>query len=75
MADILTLEEMGRRYDGEWLLVAYSELDENMVVVRGEVLAHSRDQGEVYEALSLARGRAVAFEYVGKVPEDFAVML
>jgi hypothetical protein len=45
------------------------------VVVRGEVLAHSPDQGVVYDALPLAKGRAVAFEYVGQVPADFAVML
>jgi hypothetical protein len=73
--EILTLEEMSKRYDGEWLMIAYTELDENMVAVRGEVLAHSPNQGEVYNALPLAKGRAVAFEYVGQVPEDFAVML
>ncbi len=39
-----------------------------MVVVRGEVVAHSPDQGVVYDALPLAKGRAVAFEYVGQVP-------
>jgi hypothetical protein len=75
MAEILTLDEMARRYDGEWLLIAYTELDENMVVIRGEVLAHNPDQGKLYEALPLAKGRAVAFECVGQVPEDFAVML
>jgi hypothetical protein len=75
MTEILTLAEMAERYDSEWLLIAYTELDENMVVVRGEVLAHSPNQGEIYEALPLAKGRAVAFEYVGKVPADFAVML
>jgi hypothetical protein len=75
MAKDLTLAEMAQQYDGEWLLIAYTELDENMVVVRGEVLAHSPDQGVVYDALPLAKGRAVAFEYVGQVPADFAVLL
>jgi hypothetical protein len=73
MAKDLTLAEMAQRYDGEWLLIAYTELDEDMVVVRGEVLAHSPDQGAVYDALPLAKGRAVAFEYVGQVPADFAM--
>ena len=75
MSSILTLQEMCDRYNGEWLLVAYTELDENMIVVRGEVLAHSPNQSDVYEALPIAKGRDVAFEYVGTVPADFAVML
>jgi hypothetical protein len=75
MAETLTLEEMAQRYDGEWLMIAYTELDDNMIVVRGEVLAHSKSQGDVYDALPIAKGRAVAFEYVGNVPEGFFVMV
>jgi hypothetical protein len=75
MENILTLQEMSDRYTNEWLLIAYTELDENMVVVRGEVLAHSPHQSDVYDALPIAKGRNVAFEYVGTVPADFAVML
>ena len=75
MAETLTLEEMAQRYDGEWLMIAYTELDDNMIVVRGEVLAHSKSQGDVYDALPIAKGRAVAFEYVGNVPEGFVVMV
>ena len=40
MGKNLTLDEMANRYDGEWLMIAYTELDDNMIVVRGEVLAH-----------------------------------
>jgi hypothetical protein len=75
MAEILTLDEMAKRYDGEWFLIAYTELDENLTVVRGEVLAHSPSQEEIYRALPLAQGKAVAFEYVGKVPEGLAFMV
>ena len=75
MDENLTLEEMAKRYDGEWLMIAYTELDNNMIVVRGEVLAHSKNQGDVYDALPIAKGRAVAFEYVGNVPEEFVVMV
>ncbi len=64
MDNILTLQEMSDRYNGEWLLIAYTELDENMIVVRGEVLAHSPNQSDVYDALPIAKGRNVAFEYI-----------
>jgi hypothetical protein len=75
MAETLSLEEMAKRYDGEWLLIAYTELDEDLNVVRGQVLAHSSSQEEIYGALPLAKGKAVAFEYVGKVPDDLAFMV
>jgi hypothetical protein len=73
--EILTLEEMQQKYNNEWLLIAYAELDEDLNVVRGEVLAHSPNQAEIYEALPLAKGKAVAFEYIGQIPDDLAFML
>lgn len=75
MADILSFEEIKKRYYGEWLLIAYTEMDEDMNVLQGEVLAHSPDRDEVYRAISSRGGRAVALEYVGDIPEDYAVML
>jgi len=75
MARILTAAEMATQYDGEWLLIAYTEVDEDLNVLRGEVLAHSPDQAEIYKALPLRGNRAVAIEYMGKVSEDLAYML
>jgi hypothetical protein len=75
MTEILTIQEMAQQYDREWLLIAYTEVDENLNVLRGEVLAHSPSQEEIYKALPLAKGKAVAFEYVGKIPEDLAFIL
>lgn len=73
--EVLTFEEMKRRYDGEWLMIAYTELDSEMNVIQGEVLAHSPNQEEIYQAIPLAKGKAVAFEYVGRSPEDLAFMV
>lgn len=75
MAEILTLEEMQQRYNGEWLIIAYTEIDEDLNVIRGEVLAHSPSQEEIYKALPIAKGRAIALEYVGQIPDDLAFML
>ncbi len=74
MAEILSFEEMKKRYYGEWLLIAHTEMDEDMNVIRGEVLAHSSDRDEVYRAISSREGRSVAIEYVGDIPSDYAVM-
>jgi hypothetical protein len=75
MATILSIEEMQQQYHNEWLLIAYTELDPDMNVVRGEVLEHSPDVEEVYKALPQRQGRAVAIEYVGEVPQDLAFIL
>jgi hypothetical protein len=75
MSAILSFEEMQQHYRNEWLLIAYTELDSDMNVLRGEVLKHSPDVEEVYKALPQRQGRAVAIEYVGEVPQDLAFIL
>jgi hypothetical protein len=72
---ILTIEEIRQRYDGEWVLVACQELDPQLQVISGEVLAHSRDRDEVYAALPLGRGKNIAIECFAEVPEDLAFIL
>jgi hypothetical protein len=76
MAEVMTLEEMRYRYDGEWVMIAYTETDpETYEVLRGQVLAHSPNSQEVYGAMDLAQGRGVAFEFFGRVPENVAFIL
>ncbi len=74
-SQILTIEEMRQRYDGEWLLVAYTEIDDQLQVLSGQVLAHSPDRDEVYAALPLGRGKDVSIECFAKIPEDLAFIL
>lgn len=75
MTEILSFEEMKKRYYGEWLLIAYTEVNQDMNALKGEVLAHSPERDEVYNAIASRRGKAVAIEYVGDLPSDYAVML
>ena len=74
-SQVLTIEEMRYRYDGEWLLIAYKELDQQLKVLSGEVLAHSIDRDEVYAALPLGRGKDIAIECFAKIPEDLVFIL
>jgi hypothetical protein len=74
--EVLGFEEIQQRYAGEWVLIAYTEIDENLKAIAGEVLIHSLERDVVYEALlTLAQGRSVAIEYMGAPPENWAVML
>ena len=71
----MTFEEIKQNYDGEWVLIAYTETDENLQVIKGEVIAHSANKEEIYKALELAKYQPLAIEYMGEVPEDIAFIL
>jgi hypothetical protein len=75
MAEILSYEEIKRRYDGHWVIIAHTKVDDDLEVLTGEVLAHSPNETEIYQLLSLASGRDVSIEYVGSVPESIVFML
>ena len=75
MSEIITFQQMQQSYEGEWLLIAYATLDENLQVKEGEVLAHSPNQEEIYHALASVPEQLLAIEYVGQVPEDLAYIL
>lgn len=75
MSAVLSYLEIQQRYDGEWVLIAYDALDENLKPISGEVIAHSTDRDEVYTALGKRGSRGVAIECFVKVPEDMAFIL
>lgn len=72
---ILTLEEIVYRYPNEWVLIAYSELDDNLNVVRGKVLANSENRDDIYDLLLSTKDISVATKYTGKIPKNIAMVL
>ncbi|MEG3833438.1 MULTISPECIES: hypothetical protein [unclassified Microcoleus] len=72
---IMSLEEIIHLYPSEWVLIAYTELDEDLNVIRGEVLAHSPERDLLYNNALSRKGKSVAIEYTGPIPEDLAAML
>jgi hypothetical protein len=70
MAEILSFEDIQRRYEGEWVLIAYTKVDRNLKPIAGEVIAHSVERDEVYGAVSRGKGRDLAIECFVKTPED-----
>jgi hypothetical protein len=75
MAEVLSYEQIKQQYDGEWVLIAYTELDETLKPIAGEVIAHSVDRDVVYDALPLRGDRGVAIDCFVKIPEDVAYIL
>jgi len=65
----MRIREITKKHKGEWLLIEYDELDKDLNVKRGKVLAHSPNKEEIYQILLETKGKNVAIEYAGKLPE------
>ncbi|MBI4684782.1 MAG: hypothetical protein HY755_06245 [Nitrospirae bacterium] len=70
----LTIKEIREKYPNEWVLVEYEDVDSEFNVIRGHVIAHSPVKEEIYKILMETKGKNVAIEYTGRIPEDLAVM-
>lgn len=75
MAEIISFDEIKRRYDGNWVLITHAALDRNLEVLEREVVAYSSDVDTIYRSLSLVKGQEASIEYIGQAPEDFAAIL
>jgi hypothetical protein len=75
MSEIMTFEEIKKNYNGQWVLIAYNETDEDLQVLKGKVIAYSTNKEDIYQALELAGDQPLAIEYMGQVPEDLAFIL
>jgi hypothetical protein len=75
MNQVLSLSDIQRQFDSEWVLVVDPELTPGLEVIRGQVAWHSKDRDEVYrKARELAPNRS-AILYNGRLPENVAVVV
>ena len=75
MQEILTLQEIESRFESEWVLVGDSEFDEQLEVVRGKVIFHSKSRDELDEKDKGFRPKSAAYLYTGAMPENTAIVL
>jgi len=50
-------------------------LDDQLEVIRGRVVCHSKDRDEVYQCALDLKLKSTAFMYTGTIPEGTAVIL
>jgi hypothetical protein len=62
---ILTLAEIYQQFPNQWVLIVDPELDENLGVIRGEVVAFAGDRDDLYDQLHLSNEKSFAIEYTG----------
>jgi len=75
MEELMTFDEMQRRFKSEWVLVSDPEVDEHFHVVRGKVVFHSKDRDEVCRKIVDLRLQSSATLYTGTLPENTAIVL
>jgi hypothetical protein len=75
MSEILTIAQIEKRFDSEWVLVEDPQTNEALEVLRGTVRWHSKDRDEVYRKVLELQPRRFAMLYTGKMPEDTAIVL
>jgi len=61
----MTLEQIKQRYPDEWVLIEFTQLDDELRVVNGKVIAHSPSKYEIDRILSTLRNERIAIEYTG----------
>lgn len=67
--------EIRQSYAGQWLLIEYQALDEQLNVLEGEVIAHAPNKEEIYARLFKVKGKNIAIAYAGEFSPDLTVML
>lgn len=72
---ILTVAQIEKQFESEWVLVEDPETDDALEVQSGKVRWHSKDRDEVYRKAVELRPKRFAMLYTGKMPEDTAVVL
>ncbi len=66
MNKILTMEEIERKFDGEWVLIEDVETDERLEVVRGKVTYHGNDKNELHQRAMKSKSNHFASLFIGK---------
>lgn len=67
--EVLTRAEMEAQFEGEWVLVADPEVDNNLEVLRGRVVSHGQDPEAVYQEAIEQSVQHWASLYFGPIPE------
>ena len=61
----MTLEQIQDAYPNEWVIIEFTELDDELKVVEGKVIAHSPERLKIEEVLGRLRNEKLAIEYTG----------
>ena len=77
MSDVMTIDEINERFPSEWVLLSDPQTDEDLEVLGGTVIYHSKDRDEVdRKAMESPALKDIAIFYTGPLfPEDMEFVL
>jgi len=75
MEKVMTNAEIESEFDSEWVLVIEPETNEQLEVLKGKVVHHSKDRDEVYRKAIAVRPKRFAILYTGEIPEGSEVVV
>jgi hypothetical protein len=75
MDQVMTIDEINRQFDSEWVLLEDPQTNEALEVLAGKVVSHSKDRDEVYREAVRMRPKRFAMLYTGSMPKDTAIVL
>jgi len=74
MNKYMTMEEIDKEFDGNFVCIANCRTGEHYGVVGGEVVAVSKNKKEVYDVWGKFPGLNMCY-WAGELPDEFKVML
>lgn len=66
MNEILTMEEIEKKFDGEWVLIEDVEANEQLEVIRGKVAYHGNDKEKLHQKAMQSESKHIATFYIGR---------
>jgi len=73
--EVLTIGEIERKFDSEWVLIEDPDTDESLAIRSGTIRCHDKDRDEVYRRAVQIRAKRFAILYTGTMPADTAIAL
>ena len=70
----MTMDEIDKEYDGEWVYIINLELGDG-TILGGEVAAHGTDRDKVVDVMRNTPDGGIFIKYVGAIPEGVSLLL
>lgn len=75
MNDLMTMAEIKAKFDSEWVLLDDPMTNQNLEVLSGRVVCHSKDRDEVHRKAVALKSKRIAIFYAGTMPPGTAIAL
>ena len=72
---LLSISQMKRKYQDEWVLIVDPVYDKGNRIKKGRVFSHSEDGEKIDGAMLKSKENNIAIRYLGTLDKDLSVIL